>query len=188
MFKLYTTKQITNMWLFNQHQQLKKYKTIAAIIDAYIPVRLETYEKRIAYLIKELEREVKILHNKSRFIQEQCDDVIDLRRKKKQIVIDLLQSRSYDVIDEDEDYKYLRGMRIEEVEEENMKKLEDRLLEIQSEYTLLQSTTVGQMWLREIKAFEKQYAIYIKGRVERIEGVKIKKKKKKIKINKNVKQ
>ena len=70
-----------------------------------------------------------------------------------------------------------------------MKKLEDRLLEIQSEYTLLQSTTVEQMWLKEIKAFEKQYTIYIKARIERIEGIKIKKKKKqKIKINNNVKQ
>ena len=105
------------------------------------------------------------------------------------MVIDLLKSRNYDVIDEDDDYKYLRGMRIEEVEEENMKKLEDRLQEIQLEYTILQSTTIEQMWLSEIKGFEKQYAIYIKGRNERIEGVKIKKKRKqKIKIKKNVKQ
>ena len=79
-------------------------------------------------------------------------------------------------------------MRIEEVEEENMKKLEDRLQEIQMDYTTLQSTTIEQMWLSEIKAFEKQYTIYIKGRIERIEGIKIKKKKRKIKIKKNVKQ
>ena len=65
-----------------------------------------------------------------------------------------MKSRNYDVIDEDENYKYLRGMRIEEVEEENMKKLEDRLLEIQKEYAVLNSTTIEEMWSSEITAFE----------------------------------
>ena len=187
--KLYTTITTTNMHMFTADQRLKKFNTIQEIIDEYYPVRYKLYQDRKAYQLKQLERLIKVLKNKVRFIKEQCDDVIDLRKKKKQVVIDLLQSSSYDVIDDDEDYKYLRGMRIEEVEEENMKKLEDRLLEIQSEYTVLQSTTIEKMWLSEIKAFDKQYAIYIKARTERIEGIKIKKKRKqKIKIKKNVKQ
>ena len=64
-----------------------------------------------------------VLSNKARFIKEQCDDVIDLRKKKKQQVIELLQSRNYDVIDQDNDYKYLRTMTIDSVEEENVAKL-----------------------------------------------------------------
>ena len=38
-------------------------------------------------------------------------------------MIALLKSRNYDVMDGDEEYKYLRGMRIEQVEEENVAKL-----------------------------------------------------------------
>ena len=139
--------------------------------------------------MEQLARLIKVLENKVRFIKEQCDDVIDLRRKKREVVIALLKSRNYDVIDEDENYKYLRGMRIEEVEEENMKKLEDRLLEIQKEYAVLNSTTIEEMWSSEITAFEKQYNIYIRERNKRLNGITVKKiKKKKIKIKKNVKQ
>ena len=46
-----------------------------------------------------------------------------LRKKKKQEVIALLKSKNYDVIDNDEDYKYLRTMTIDSLEEENVAKL-----------------------------------------------------------------
>ena len=63
------------------------------------------------------------LHNEARFIEEQCEDIIDLRRKKKQQVIDMLKDREYDMLDGDEEFKYLRTMRMEQVEEENIEKL-----------------------------------------------------------------
>ncbi len=188
MFKLYTTKQITNMWLFNQHQQLKKYKTIAAIIDAYIPVRLETYEKRIAYLIKELEREVKILHNKSRFIQEQCDDVIDLRKKKKHEVIELLNTSGYDIIDQDEEFKYLRAMRFEDIEEENVTKLNTLKNNKIQELEDLKNKTPVSVWIEELTILRKKYKDYINDRKVRQMGVvKSIGKKKKVKIIKDTK-
>ena len=48
-----------------------------------------------------------ILSNKARFIQEQCDDKIDLRRKMKADVIEMLAQLKYDVVDGDVEYKYL---------------------------------------------------------------------------------
>lgn len=188
IFKLYTTKQITNMWLFNQHQQLKKYKTIAGIIDAYIPVRLETYEKRIVYLINELEREVKILHNKSRFIQEQCDDVIDLRKKKKQEVIELLNKIGYDIIDEDEEFKYLRAMKFEDIEEENVIKLNTLKNNKIQELEDLKNKTPVSIWIEELTILRKKYKEYLNDRKLRQMGVaKSIGKKKKVKIIKDTK-
>ena len=64
-----------------------------------------------------------MLTNKARFIEEQCQDIIDLRRKKKNVVIELLKTRNYDVMDGDNEYKYLRQMKLEMVEEENIVKL-----------------------------------------------------------------
>ena len=37
-----------------------------------------------------------VLSNKARFIKEQCDDNLDLRRKKKNVVIELLKSMKFD--------------------------------------------------------------------------------------------
>ena len=181
--KIYTTLTTTNMHMFTASQQLKKFDNIQEIIDEYYPIRYKLYQDRKAYILKQLERQMKILSNKVRFIKEQYDDIIDLRRKKKQVVINLLTVRKYDIIDEDQDYKYLRGMRIEDVEEENMKKLEDQYEEIIKQYKILQATTIEQTWLSELKAFECNYTKYIKLREDRIFGKKkLKKKKRKIKI------
>ena len=65
---------------------MKKYETVTDIIEAYYPIRYDMYTKRKAYMIKQLKKIVKILHNKARFIEEQCDGTIDLRRKKKEEV------------------------------------------------------------------------------------------------------
>ena len=43
-----------------------------------------------------------------------------LRKKKKQIVIELLKNRNYDIIDNDNEFKYLRSMTFEQLEEENI--------------------------------------------------------------------
>ena len=40
ILKLTTTKKTTNMWLFDENQQLRKYKTVYEIIDKYYPIRI----------------------------------------------------------------------------------------------------------------------------------------------------
>jgi DNA topoisomerase-2 len=186
-FKLYTTQTETNMYLFDHNQQLLKFENVYDIVDAYFPVRLDMYQKRKDYMINQLEREVMILHNKARFIEEQCEDIIDLRRKKKAQVIGMLKERSYDIIDEDEDYKYLRSMRIEQVEEENIKKLRDERDSKIKELGILKNTTPEEMWDTELNSLVAQYTLYRQNRANRANGVQktkkiIKKKKAKAKI------
>ena len=98
-FKLFVTRTTTNMHLFDSHQRMKHYDTPEEIIDDYIPVRLEYYKKRKAYKIAQLEKIVKILHNKARFIEEQCNDTIDLRKKSKKVVKEMLVEHKYDTVD-----------------------------------------------------------------------------------------
>lgn len=182
--KLYTTVTTTNMHMFNSKQQLRKFNNVGEIIDEYFPVRYAVYQRRKEYMLNMMEKQISLLSNKVRFISEQCDDVIDLRRKKKQQVIELLKSRGYDVIDDDENYKYLREMRMEDVEEENMEKLKKKLEDLKTEYELLKITTIEEMWTDELNKFEINYKIYLKQRRDRLLGnsrvVKKKKSKKKI--------
>jgi DNA topoisomerase-2 len=187
-FKLYTTKTETNMYLFDHEQKLSKFNSVYEIIDAYFPVRLKLYQDRKDYMIKQLEREVMKLHNEARFIEEQCDDVIDLRRKKKQQVIDMLKTREYDMLDEDKEYKYLRTMRMEQVEEENIEKLRNKRDEKKKELNVLKDTTPETMWNTELDNLINQYATYRRNRENRKDGVvdkkKLKIKKKKLKLKK----
>ena len=59
--KLFTTKSLTNMWLFDNKQKLEKYENIYDIIDKYYPIRYDGYIKRKESLIQLLEKEVCIL-------------------------------------------------------------------------------------------------------------------------------
>tara|TARA_B100000795_G_scaffold269744_1_gene260173 strand:+ start:1653 stop:5099 length:3447 start_codon:yes stop_codon:yes gene_type:complete len=181
--KLYTTKSETNMYLFDKNQRLKKYDNVRTIINEYFIERFEGYKKRKQYLIDQLKRTVKLLSNKARFIEEQCQNVIDLRKKKKDVVIELLKSRNYDTMDGDNEYKYLREMKLSMVEEENIIKLRsDRDCKM-TELEVLGKITEKKMWYTDLVNFEKAYKIYLLNREDRVFGKK-KKKKKKMKFKK----
>jgi len=177
--KLVTSKKTSNMYLFDEKQQLRQYQTVDDIIKKYYPIRLMGYKNRKIYLLKILSRTIAILTNKARFIKEQCEGTIDLRKKKKIQVIELLKTRNYNIIDGDEDYKYLRTMTIDSLEEENMEKLlkeKDIRLE---EYKQLNKTSIETMWLKDLDKFEDQYDKYCIEREDRLIGKKSKKKTKK---------
>lgn len=183
--RLYTTKSTSNMHLFDNKQRLKKYKNIYEIIEEYIPIRYNTYVKRKEYLINELQKTLKILSNKARFIKEQCDDIIDLRKKKKDVVIQLLKDRGYDLIFEDQDeYSYLRKMPIDSVIEENYNKLLKEKEEREKQLKILIETTIESMWLSELDEINSNYLKYQKERKLRKVGKKVKKVKKMKKIKK----
>ena len=164
------------MNLFTQANRLKKYTTVYEIIDDYYNIRYLGYNKRKKFMLNLLEYQLKLLTNKARFILEQCDDKIDLRKKKKEQVIALLKEGNYDVMDNDEEYKYLRGMRIEQVEEENVAKLLKDKDTKMAEYNILKKTTLKEMWKRELKELKGEFEKYQRARRVRQYGKKGKKK------------
>ena len=188
VFGLTTTKSTSNMYLFDEEQKLKKYQNIYEIIEKYYPVRYKAYELRKAHMIMSLEKDVKILSNKAKFIQEQIVEppTLIMRKKKKAEVIEMLKEKEYDIIGDDEEYKYLRNMTIDSVEEENYDKLLKQKGEKEGELEKIKVTTIEQMWLSELKDLEKEYNKYQTDRIGRSKGVgaKIKIKKKNIKKKK----
>ena len=170
LLKLYNTSSTTNMNLFNEDDKLKKYDTVNEIIDDYFNIRLEYYDERKDNLIENLERELLILSNKAKYIQEVLIGTIDLRKKKKQEIMDMLSEKDYDKVDEDQEYKYLVKMPMDSVSEENVEKLlkEHGIKNI--ELQKVKSTTLEQMWLSELLILENEYVLYQKERKEAQQG------------------
>jgi len=157
LLKLYTTNTTTNMNLFDANDKLKKYETVQEIIDDYFGIRLDLYQKRKDYLIEALTKELILLSNKKRYIMENLDGSIDLRRKSKQEIHTLLKGRDYQVIDDDEDYKYLVKMPMDSVSQENVGRLEK---DHANQEQLLENTkakTVNQMWSEELDILRQLY-------------------------------
>ena len=167
LLKLYTTNTTTNMHLFDAKDVLHKYENVTEIIDAYYETRLELYGIRKKYLLSVLEKELVLLSNKARYIQENLNDTIDLRKKKREQVTAMLEAKAYDKIDGDEDYKYLVKMPMDSVTEENVAKLLKEKESKESELDVIRNTTIQKMWLQELNKLNEVYLEY-KGERERL--------------------
>jgi DNA topoisomerase-2 len=160
LLKLYTTNTTTNMHLFDADDILQKYEKVTEIIDAYYEVRLKLYDTRKEYMINALEKELVILTNKARYIQENLDGSIDLRKKKREEVNEMLTTKGYHMVDDDDNYKYLVKMPMDSVTEENVDKLlKDKVIK-EAELDKIKATTIHQMWKTELDVLKDQYFEY----------------------------
>ena len=160
ILKLCSSGSTTNMHLFNEEDKLKKYDKISDIIDDYYTVRLELYDTRKKHMMVSLNKELLVLSNKARYIQEILNDTIDLRKKKKDQVIEMLIQKGYNTIDDDEEFRYLVKMSMDSVTEENVDKINKERADKQNELHIVESTTIQQMWLHELSMLEEEYLKY----------------------------
>jgi DNA topoisomerase-2 len=180
LLKLYTTNTNTNMHLFDANDKLKKYNKIDEIIDDYFETRLKMYEVRKEYVINSLERELLLLSNKAKYIKENLDGTIDLRKKKKEQVIQMLKEKAYDTIDDDNEYKYLVKLPMDSVTEENVEKIFNERCNKEAELEITKKKAPAQIWSEELAVLKGEYGTFIEERRRMMMGDDEKPKKKKI--------
>jgi DNA topoisomerase-2 len=156
LMKLYTSLSTNNMHLFNDEEKLMKFDNEKEIVDSYFPVRLKYYQKRKDYMVDALQKELTLLSNKARYIQENLDGEIDLRKKKREEILEMMVARKYAVIEDDTDYKYLLKMPMDSVSAENAEKLINDRINKEAELCVIQSTAIENMWLKDLDEL-KQY-------------------------------
>jgi DNA topoisomerase-2 len=147
--------------MFDNNECLKKYDNIPAIIDDYFDPRLQMYDDRKKYQLDALQKDLTIMKNKQRYIQEILDETLDLRRKSKDVILKMMNDKDYDIINDDSDFKYLLKMSMDSVSEENVEKIIKMLEETQKKYDELSGTSIEQLWLHDIEQFENDYSVYV---------------------------
>jgi DNA topoisomerase-2 len=180
LLKLYTTNTNTNMHLFDAEDKLKKYNKVEEIIDDYFETRLKMYEVRKAYVINSLERELLLLSNKAKYIKENLDGTIDLRKKKKEQVIQMLQEKEYAIIDDDDEYKYLVKLPMDSVTEENVEKIFKERGNKEADLELTKKKAPAQLWSEELAELKSVYGTFLEERRRMMMGDDEKPKKKKV--------
>jgi DNA topoisomerase-2 len=161
-FKLTTSKGLsyTNIHLYNDKCQIRKYDNVNDILDEFYRVRYDLYVKRKAYQLSNLDNELKILESKMRFIQSVMnDEIVIYKRKKIDIIRDLLkheyiQVTSGKIIEYKKDdtitsYDYLIKMSLYLFTEDEIEKLEKQINDLQNEYHELEKTSVEEIWISE---------------------------------------
>ena len=166
ILKLYSTSSTTNMNLFNAEDKLKKFDNVSEIIDEYFETRLKCYEVRKDFMIISLEKELVVLRNKAKYIQEVLSGTVDLRKKNKHDICEMLQHKDYDMVGDDPEFKYLVKMPMDSVSEENIEKLLKEHATKQDEMERIKETSIQHMWLSELDILEKEYQEYQKERAK----------------------
>lgn len=135
--KLVANISTTNMWLFDSNNQIKKYESPLEIMEEFFEFRMKKYKERKQHHLKFLNNELEILKYQVKFIQDNLDDVIIIKKKKKADIIKTLKTLNYpklsnrldaldpvddefDIEDDDDDEK--DNVKIEEDDKTKQKK------------------------------------------------------------------
>jgi DNA topoisomerase-2 len=188
-FKLYTINSTSNMNLFDAKDKLKKYTHVSDIIDDYYVTRLDMYQTRKNYMIDSIEKLLLVLSNKTRYIKEILDDVIDLRKKSKSDVIKMLTERGYvsqnqqtqntententenetELSGATNGFNYLIKMTMDSVTSENVDKLMKEYQNKQKELENIKNKSIETMWLEELNELLEEYNQYKESRENNME-------------------
>ena len=127
------------------------------------------YQKRKEYDINKLENEIKYLNAKMMFINYVIDEKIIVYKQPKASIIDSLRSFNFPfyestiILEYDEgvevtnQYNYLLNLPIHSFTLEKVQELEDEISKRDQELEILSNTSIKDMWIQELEAFEEQY-------------------------------
>jgi hypothetical protein len=92
-------------------------------------------------------------------------------------VFAMLKEKKYNIINDDEDYKYLIKMPMDSVTEENVDKLNKEHSTKQKELSKIEATTIQEMWNNELNDLKDAYLVYKEERERLMSGLNVNAKK-----------
>lgn len=168
-FKLISTKSTTNMHLYNKEGVIKKYDTIYQIMDEHYYTRLNMYTRRKVYELNILEKQIRLLETKMRFIQNVIDEVIIVYKQSKKSIIQKLKELEFPFYEKDEiidfdsetevksEYNYLLNLSIYNFTSEKLNELEEEIKKKKEDYDTLHSRNEIDLWKEELMIFKEKY-------------------------------
>jgi DNA topoisomerase II len=155
--KLHSYVYTSNMVLFDDKLNLKKYITIDEIIDNFCKTRMNFYVKRKKYQINIIKNNINFLSNKQRFISEIISKKLNIMNKEESILIKELESKKYDKHYENKNYNYLLQMQLRSFTKEKIEELKNTINNLKKNLKVLINKTEKDIWLDELNEFEKHY-------------------------------
>lgn len=166
LLKLTTSVHTNNMYLFNASGQLVKYDTIHDIMDEFITVRLDYYERRKQVIIAKLEEEICVISNEIRFIKAVISGEIELRDRPIADILRQLKEQGYATRNDDDGYNYLIDIKLRNITQEKRIQLEAKYTEKEEELQSWMSKTKYTIWLDDLDKLEVQFNAYVRKRNE----------------------
>jgi DNA topoisomerase-2 len=158
-FKLTTKFSTTNMVAFDVNGLLRKFATVGEIMEQFYGERRRAYDARKKHELARLHSEVVELDARLVFVKAVVEKRLVVANAEDDELLAGLKALALPPISapESEDlrgYEYLLRMRVDRLKAAAVSELEKEVAETKAKYEALAATTVENLWLDDLAAFE----------------------------------
>ena len=139
----------------DENGKLKIFENTSDIIKYFVDFRLTYYHKRKQYLLDKMNRELKILSNRGRFIKAIIDGKLKVNNVAKAQIVEGIEALGLDKIDDS--YDYLLRMPIYSLTKEMYEKLKEDFKLKKEEIAKLEATDPKDMYLLDLSELKKKF-------------------------------
>jgi len=142
-----------NLTCLDEHGKLKIFSTLPQLVEYFVKFRLTYYDKRKAYLIETLSKDLLYLSNRARFIKLIIDGKLKISNRPKQDIVTDLEKLKFDKINYS--YDYLLGMQIQTLTKEKYEQLLKEVEQKETELALVKKTAPIDMYRTDLTELKK---------------------------------
>jgi DNA topoisomerase-2 len=168
--KLGTQINISNMHLYDEDKNIKRYELPEDILSQFFDLRLNIYKKRKDKFLEILEHEYNILKYKVKFINYVVKDKIVIKKKKRQYIINKLEHYDFPKLSvkmgSEVSYDYLTSMSLFSLTYEKMNELKNEMDNKLKEIDIYKNTTCHELWNKELDEFLVTYKKWLKDTIK----------------------
>jgi DNA topoisomerase II len=135
--------------------KLKIFENTGDIIKYFVEFRLTYYNKRKQFLLDKMNRELKILSNRVRFIKSIIDGKLKVNNVAKAVIIEGIEAMGLDKIDDS--YDYLLRMPIYSLTKEMYEKIKEDFVAKKGEIKILEATDPKDMYLSDLTELKNKF-------------------------------
>ena len=139
----------------DENGKLKIFDCTSDIIKYFVEFRLFYYDKRKQFFLDKMQRELKVLSNRGRFIKAILDEKLKVNNVPKVEIIKQIESLGLDKIDDS--YDYLLRMPIYSLTKEMYEKLKEDFKLKKEEIAKLEATDPKDMYISDLSELKKKF-------------------------------
>jgi DNA topoisomerase-2 len=141
---------MSNMVLINKKNKPVRYPSAEAIMEEYYVERLDLYNKRRQYIIKDIDQEMTQLGQKKLFIQLVVDEKIIVMKRKKEAIYEDMDKHKLP-------HDLLSRTNLAHLTPEDITELDKEIAECRKRLSYYKKATAEELWTTDLQEFITAY-------------------------------
>jgi DNA topoisomerase-2 len=154
ILKLNKTIKFTNVHLYNKDLVIKKYYNPKQIIEEFIPIRLDYYQKRKNFLLNKYKSGLDKSKSIMRFIIDINSNKLKMNKMKDEDIVNYLINNKF--YKDENNFSYLLNLSLQSLSLTKIKSLETQIIELENKISELKKKTIEQLWTDDLDELERK--------------------------------